>query len=547
MQNKSRRHTVTLAEISWLKHPAHQTVSPYEQEFFASFFQKRRVFPFLKKPRHWPTQANASKRHGCAARQGVDKPVFSTANKSRARLALSVCLSASIAGCGTVGAIKRSVVGGSDPNTPKVLAGFIGGVVADEPRAAVAARQVLALGGNAADAAVTLGFMLAVTLPSRASLGGGGACVVYSPAAKPNGGVPEAVMFLPAAPTLRAGDRPAATPMLARGLYLLSARYGNRNFAEMIAPAEEAARSGFPISRALAQDLSLVAGPLVQDQQAQSVFAPRGAPLSDGDTLVQPNLAASLLQLRNAGVGDLYQGLLAHRMVEASAQAGGPISLEDLRTSKASLSPVIDRGAGADHVAFVPLPADGGLAAAAAFGVLQHDPSAYQVAGDTSQSVAARFRAQGGEANALLSQPGAAASLPSLPASTGFVVVDRHGEAVACTLTMNNLFGTGRIATGTGIVLAASPAAKPAPLLSSAIAWNPDRAAFRAAVSGTGQNAAGLATASALIQALSGGAAPVPEPGRANVISCAGYVPGNPGSCSFNADPRGAGLASAGN
>ena len=90
---------------------------------------------------------------------------------------------------------------------------------------------------------------------------------------------------------------------------------------------------------------------------------------------------------------------------------------------------------------------------------------------------------------------------------------------------MNNLFGTGRIAPGTGIVLAASPAAKPTPLLAAAIAWR--GRAFRAAVGGSGQNEAGLAAASAMAQALAGGEiAAVPDPGRANAISCPQYVPG---------------------
>jgi gamma-glutamyltranspeptidase/glutathione hydrolase len=443
-------------------------------------------------------------------------------------------MSGGLAGCGTVGAVKRSIVGGPDPNAPKVIAGFIGGVVADEPRAALAAREVLALGGNAADAAVTLGFMLSVTLPSRAALGGGGACVVYEPGSNsPNHGVPEAVTFVPTAPAVRGGDRPAATPMLARGLYLLSARYGTRDFADMIKPAEQAARDGFPISRALAQDLVLVSGPLLQDAQAQAVFGPGGTALGEGSTLVQPALAETLTHLRGAGVGDFYQGLLAQKLVEATPQAGGPVSMNDLRGAHPGLAAPIVRAAGSDQVAFLPQPADGGLAASAAFEVLQHDPGAFQAADSAGNAAAAGFRGQG--------------ALPPLPASTGFVVLDRKGGAVACALTMNNLFGTGRIAPGTGILLAASPAAKPPPLLSAAVVWNADRGAFRAGVSGTGQNGAGLATAVALSRALAGGTAPVPDPGRANVISCSGYVPGAPESCAFTVDGRGAGLAAAGN
>lgn len=455
----------------------------------------------------------------------------------KGRFALALALSLSVSGCGTVKAVKNTVLG-SDNTGPKILGGFIGGVVADEPRAALAAKQVLALGGNAADAAVTLGFMLSVTLPSRASLGGGGGCVAYQPGENtPNKGVPEAIMFVPQAPATRAGDRPAAVPMLARGLYLLSARYGTQNFAALVSPAEQAARFGFPVSRALAQDLATVAGPLTSDPTARAIFAPDGTPLTEGGHFQQPELGGTLAQIRTVGVGDMYEGLLGHKLAEATAEAGGPVTVADLRLARPSLVPALNRDAGRDHVAFLPAPADGGLAAAAAFQVLEHDPAAIQQAGEASEAAAASYRAQGA----------AATALPPLPASTSFVVVDRKGGAVACALTLNNLFGTGRVAPGTGILLAASPAVKPPPLLSAAIAWNENLHAFRAAVGASGQNAAALAAASAMAQALAGGnVSPVPDPGRANIATCTHYLPGAPESCQFATDPRGAGLASGG-
>ncbi len=454
--------------------------------------------------------------------------MFLRVHSGRLRLLVSCCLSASLGGCSAPGYVKRKIFGPED-NSPKILSGFIGGVVADEPRAALTAKEVLATGGNAADAAVTLAFVLAVTLPSRAGLGGGGACVAYQPGAdSPNKGVPEGIVFLPAAPAAAGGERPAAVPMLARGLYLLSARYGSRNFATLLAPAEEVARSGFPVSRALAVDLAPVAGPLIGDPGAASVFAPGGAVLTEGGTLRQPDLAETLSQLRALGVGDLYQGILGQKVAASAAAAGGPFTSEDLRRNVAALVPAIDTAAGEDTVSFVPQPADGGLAAAAAFGVLHGNPGDVQGAGAASQAAAAKAR-------------GSAGGLPALPASTSFVVVDRKGDAVACALTLNNLFGTGRIAPGTGILLAASPAAKPAPLLAAGVAWS--GRGFRAAVGASGQNAAGLAAGFAMEGALAGGAPPVPDPGRANVVSCTGYLPGAPASCRFKVDPRVAGLA----
>ncbi len=472
-------------------------------------------------------------------------------NGSRTRLGLALALGATLAngGCGTVASVKKMVVGG--PLAPgEHLKGFIGGVVADEPLAALAAREVLATGGTAADAAVTLGFMLSVTLPSRASLGSGGACIAYQPGANsPGHGTPEAVMFVPRAPATNAGDRPAAVPMLARGLYLLSARYGSKPFQDLVEPARQAALNGIVVSHALARDLTEVSGPLLADPSARAVFAPGGTPLVKGARMVQTQLGVSLNQLGVAGVGDMYQGLLAHNLVAGAELAGGPITMGDLRLAVPSFANPIVVKAGDDQAAFLPPPADGGLGAAAAFLSLERNGVVSQGLADLSIAAPATWRAHGTDPLTILTGATASGSLPALPASTSFVVVDRKGEAVACALTMNNLFGTGRIAPGTGIVLGASPAIKPMPLLTAAIAWSSSRDAFRAAVGASGQNGAALAGAVALSQAMTGdlpARVPVPEPGRANAIGCTAYLPGNDQSCRWATDPRGAGLAAGG-
>ena len=129
-------------------------------------------------------------------------------------------------------------------------------------------------------------------------------------------------------------------------------------------------------------------------------------------------------------------------------------------------------------------------------------------------------------------------------------MLDRNGNSVACALTMNNLFGTGRIAPGTGILLAASPRTGEAPLLAAGIAWNANVRAFRAAVTGSGQSGAALAAAVALNNTLRANTAMpalVPEPGRANVIACSRYLPDSEGTCSAAVDPRSAGLAAGSN
>jgi gamma-glutamyltranspeptidase/glutathione hydrolase len=476
------------------------------------------------------------------AKAGRRRPGF--ARRSAGLLALGLA----VASCSTLNSVKDTMLGTSSAST---VQGFLGGVVADEPRAALAGRQVLASGGNAADAATAVAFALAVTLPSRAGLGGGGACVAYFAGPKTaNGGAAEAVMFVPPAATgSGAADRPAEVPMLARGLFLLQARYGSRQIESLIAPAEQMARFGVPASRALTRDITEVSGPLFADPAARAVFGPGGVPLAEGGLLVQPDLGATLAQLRIAGVGDMHLGGLAKRVVQGSPVAGGPISLADLRAALPTLAATLDLEAGNDIVSFLPPPADGGLAAAAAFQTLwqgRRSGVSLDVAGARADAVAARWRSGGGDPMSLLREQLPPASLPALPASTSFVTLDRDGNSVACALSVNNLFGTGRILPGMGFLIGASPASVSPPLLAAAIAWNKPTRGFRAGVAGSGQQGAALAVGAAMADALrseQGPIAPAPEPGRANVISCGGYMPRDTASCRWQTDPRGAGLA----
>jgi gamma-glutamyltranspeptidase / glutathione hydrolase len=111
---------------------------------------------------------------------------------------------------------------------------------------------------------------------------------------------------------------------------------------------------------------------------------------------------------------------------------------------------------------------------------------------------------------------------------------------------MDNLFGTGRILPGLGFLAAASPSAVPPPLLSAALIWNDNLKSFRAAAGGSGQAGAPLAVAIALINTLKTNrpmSVSVPDPGRANVIACSRYLPGENSGCGWANDPRESGLA----
>ena len=427
-------------------------------------------------------------------------------------------------GCDT---INQNLLGGAAPpqvGTPGYVSGFLGGVVADEPRAALIGRDVLSGGGNAADAAVAMALAMSVTLPSRAGLGGGGVCIAYDPDTEgPGKGVPDVVMFTPAA-VRGAGSRPAGVPMLARGLFALHARYGHLQFEQLVSRAEQLARFGTPLSRAFARDIAVVAAPLAADPGTAPFFGPNHQPLAEGANLQQPDLAATLATLRVQGVGDLYQGTLAKRIVTASPGLGAGLSGDLLRASLPRFVVPNLSEIGRDELA-VP-PTDTGAAVVADIAALANTP------GDHGGDLGANFGAR--------------------PASAGLVALDRDGKAVACALSMGNLFGTGRVVPGTGMLLGASPAALPPPLLAPALVYNANIHAFRAAVVGTGQAAAPMAAAVAIRGALSAAAMdpvpnalpiPPPDPGRADAIACGRYLPGSRDSCSWAVDPRLLGLA----
>lgn len=511
--------------------------------------------------------------------------------------------------------------------------GFVGGVVADEPRAALIGREILSSGGTAADAAVAVYFALSVTLPSSASLGGGGVCVVHhgsedirkkqKRSMRQDLKTTQVLEFLPRAPSrIRPGaTRPTAIPANARGFYALYAKYGRLRWSRLVAPAENLARFGFQVSRAMAREIAAIGTPLMVDAEAKRIFGGKsGAGVTERDFIVQTDLSAILGAIRAKGPGDFYSGTLARHMVEATNAAGGSLSIEDLRTATPSWQDSLKVPFGNLVAHFPPPPAAGGATAAQMWGMLT-DGDRFEDAEAVERLhllAEAAIRAQGDRARwmrpdgstAEASSDLVAASridrlmagysaethtgvrdrraIPENPAATGFVTVDSEGSAVACTVTNNNLFGTGRVARGTGIVLAAAPDrggrgyTALGPML--AINHHINQFHFGAAASG-GKTAVTALDAVAARTLLAGdtledalaakrvhhGGSPdvlyheqglspdllaqlrnrghaiaaTPVLGLVNAISCPGGLPSVPKSCEVHADPRGFGLSAA--
>lgn len=209
--------------------------------------------------------------------------------------------------------------------------GFLGGVAADEPKAALIGRDVLSAGGSAADAAVAVYFTMAVTLPSSAGLGGGGICIVRDSRTKKV----ETLDFLSRLPSTipPSATRPNAVPGNARGFFALHAKYGVLQWAELIRDAENSARFGISISRALAMDMKRMEGALLKEPSMRKIFGREDGAglLGEGDQLVQLALSGMLARIRARGAADIYTGPIARQLAAAAIAAGGSLSYEDLR------------------------------------------------------------------------------------------------------------------------------------------------------------------------------------------------------------------------
>jgi gamma-glutamyltranspeptidase/glutathione hydrolase len=364
-------------------------------------------------------------------------------------------------------------------------AGAYGIAVADEPQAALIGRDVLAGGGSAADAATAMYFTMAVTLPSAASLGGGGVCVVFDPGERKV----HVLDFLPGTPKVvpPTADRPTAVPGNVRGFFALQARFGRDRWAEALAPAETRARFGTPVSRALVNEMTPVEAGLAADPGMRRVFAPTGTFVGEGDPLVQLDLATVLARIRAEGPGDFYTGQLAEKLVTGTTAAGGSLARDDLQAYVPTWrSPLVVTDDGLAAHLPAPPPMAGAVAGQMWAMLVSGDRFADAAPGDRDAVLADAARRAFAESDRLgLDRPGAAlpgdpqaivahgridsllaspapralrpgaAPRPENPSAAGLIAVDASGQAVACSVTLNNLFGTGRMAEGTGIVLAA--------------------------------------------------------------------------------------------
>ncbi len=394
-----------------------------------------------------------------------------------------------------------------------------GMVATDEELASRAGVEILQKGGNAVDAAVATAFALAVVEPAAGNIGGGGFMLVrmadgrtsfldYREVApgnatrdmyiKPDGKLDNEASVI--------GYKSVAVPGTVAGLELALKTYGSMKLAEVMAPAIRLAENGYPVSAKLAKEFKEERKHLQKFSVSSRIFLKNGEMYKPGETLRQPELAATLKRIAKNGASEFYRGETAHMLVRDMAALGGLITMDDLAEYQPKVREVLRAKYALDghnwEVLSSPPPSSGGVAMIEALNMLKNVPlkgwddlESVHVVAETMRRVFAdraayladpdfakvpvdglisacyakeiaatidRRRASpsttvhAGEPHVCGEEASNAApaeiSLNDGPHTTHFSVVDAAGNAVASTTTLNDGYGS-HVTSSAGFLL----------------------------------------------------------------------------------------------
>lgn len=388
--------------------------------------------------------------------------------------------------------------------------GNLGGVASPETLASHIGVSVLAMGGNAIDAAVAIGFALAVTFPSAGNIGGGGFLLYRHPS-----GRNVAIDFRETAPALATTDmylsadgkvisgdggpvdgyRACGVPGSVAGFEQAWMRYGSGRipWSKLVDPAVQLASGGFSMPHSLQRSLSLSMDRISSDPSFQTIFLSKSIvgwqPQRTGTTIRQPRLGETLARIRDRGAIDFYAGTTARLLASDIQRNGGMLLSTDLAGYQAVRRKPLSGRFMDFQVLTMPPPSSGGIALLQMLGMLEmcHPlPASYSPAYIhlVTQTMRRAFRDRSeylGDADfvdvpvdALVSRRHIASlnqglsvamkvKTDDLPSSrpvmgeseqtTHFTVIDRDGGVVSTTYTLNGSYGAAVISESTGIIL----------------------------------------------------------------------------------------------
>ncbi len=379
-------------------------------------------------------------------------------------------------------------------------------IVASEPLAAQVGVEILRAGGNVMDAAVAVGFALAVTYPQAGNLGGGG-FLLYRRASDgattfidfreraPRKTTPELFMGPDGKPDMeriQSGPLSVGVPGSPAGLCLAARRFGTLPLPKLVAPAVRLARDGFPVSPALAKSLARAWEweTINEDPVAAATFGHDGRPLREGEILRQPDLAKVLESIGRHGPQAFYRGEFARKLVRGLRALGGVLDERDLEEYRAVERAPLEGKFRDIEILTAPPPSAGGVMLLMMLNMLErvrlaehgHNSSAtlhllaeamrrafadraeylgdpdfveVPVARLTDPDYARqRWASVDPERASLSSRVGPGRALPAESLhTTHYSILDAKGNAVSVTTTLNWSYGSGIMAPGTGVLL----------------------------------------------------------------------------------------------
>jgi gamma-glutamyltranspeptidase / glutathione hydrolase len=384
-----------------------------------------------------------------------------------------------------------------------------GMVVSTSSYASKVGVDILRKGGNAVDAAVAVGFALAVTYPSAGNLGGGGFMVIHladgrnttidyrekAPlSAHRDMYLNEAKEFVPELSQF--GTTSAGVPGSVAGLIYALEKYGTLSLSEVIQPAIDLAKNGWRLEQRDSIYFSNTIPLFEKYPSSKKIFTKNGDPYRTGDLFVQTDLAWTLEKIKENGKDGFYKGKVAELLVAQIRSLGGYITLEDLeKYQPVEREPIVEKYRGYEIVSMPP-PSSGGIALVELLNILENYPAGggtstgwgsalyihhlveamkYAYADRTyhlgdadfypvpiNQLISKEYaktifeRIEKAENNAV-----ASSEIKSLDVSpnhestetTHYSVYDKFGNAVSTTTTINSSFGSGIVVEGTGFLL----------------------------------------------------------------------------------------------
>jgi gamma-glutamyltranspeptidase/glutathione hydrolase len=426
-----------------------------------------------------------------------------TPRLKRCRLAVSVCLLALLATPGAPAQEVRPYIDYDTIHHP--IKAYHGMAVSQNRYATLVGRHVLQKGGNAVDAAVAMGFVLAVTLPRAGNIGGSGFMLIHL--ADEHRTI--ALDYRATAPLssseadyrdksgdilwdkLTYGPHASALPGTVAGLHEAWRRFGTMPWADLVQPAIDLAENGLPVSTDLNFALNEAGRLLAATPSTAAIYLrPDGYAWQPGQRLVQKDLAWSLKQIQQGGAEAFYRGELAERIVKAYNDAGRALTMEDLASYRVREREPVATDYRGYRVVSMPLSSAGGVTLIQMLNMLKHfdvkkldagSAKSIHLLAEVMKRAAANRRTHLGDpdfvevnVDAYISEAlgkSMAAKIDMRRAAkvkniepedlqalesrdtTHFSVMDAEGNAVSNTYTLGYSFGSGWVAQGTGILM----------------------------------------------------------------------------------------------